>query len=210
MLYLCEIKDNVIRPYLPFQNETEFAAYLTYHSRYDSLIADQNLTGNDMYRLANYDDYVPDKYILRTSCLIDEHNRILDVRDYEHLIPASKDVYDAWYKRVYNIPNGHRRFRKQGRTHRKWYHYTHMTKETDFDPDITNNEFRLRHINRIKGRKTRPYDDMIEQNENNWKSTKSAHQYMWHKPRHTFMITPSTSYDADYMMDPYDADIPAA
>ena len=211
MLYLCQMKDCYLIAYAAFKNERELAAYLTYTAIYDNIVANQNLSGNDTVYVRDLVGCkivttiaVPifeSRYVPRTTRLVDEHGRILDIRNFEHLLPGDEATYNAWRERTILKPRREERCRRQGRTHRKGYHYLSMASkwETDAESIDYNN---IRHINRIRTHNTQsPYDDMLEISENNWKSAKVAHQYMWHKPRHKSMLQnncPIVDDDAEF------------
>lgn len=205
MLYLCDIIDNKLYVHFSFLNEQEFGAWLTYRRTYDDLVSRQRLVDTDIRRYSHtvFDKsyYTVDKTVTtldRDIRLIDEYGRTLDVRDYRHLIPDSKTLFDEWCDRTFHKPRIAKRNRRQGRTHRKSGHYTHLTRY--IEPDSELNDIRIRHCNRIS-RKPVLWQECFETAENNWKSKKVEHQYMWHKPRHKAEIKADNNNAFDQLDD---------
>lgn len=180
MIYLCEIKDAQYVCHYMFQNENELAAWLTFRGNYEDILRRQRITNTDICRYYNwYRDTVNTK--TRDICLIDEYGRKLDVRNYQCLIPGDIETYNKWYDRTYRLPRKRKTNRRQERPHRKNYNYTHCSRY--FEPDNELRHIAVRHCNRIS-RKQPLWNEFVETAENNWKSQKVGHQYMWHKPRH--------------------------
>lgn len=202
MLHLCKINNNILYPYVSFQNPDELAAYVAYHMSYENIIADQNLTGNDM-KFCGYlcvatkeieGMTIPiceNTYRIRTTCLVDENRRILDIRNFEQLI-ARKSALTTTRSRSITAHNT----RRQGKSHRKYTHYGHCLKVCETDPILKDFIPELRHANRVRqNSNTLPHNYKVETTENNWKSSKISRQYMWHKPRHKNVIQPIDMID---------------
>lgn len=189
MLYLCDIIDNKFYIHFSFLNEKEFGAWLTYYiNNYEDFVRRQRIVDTDICRYLHIDfnksGYTLDKTVTtldRDIRLIDEYGRTLDIRDYRCLIPGNKTLYNEWYDRTFRKLRLKNSYHRQGRTHRKNWNYTHFTRFIEPDNEINN--ICVRHLNRIS-RKPDLWKECIETTENNWKSQKVAHQYMWHKPRH--------------------------
>lgn len=103
MIYLCYIKNEQYICDHIFQNENEFAAWLTRLGNYEDILHRQRLTDTDIcrYREEYWNNVIE---LDRDIRLLDEHGRILDVRDYQHLIPGDTRIYNKWLDRTYLQP----------------------------------------------------------------------------------------------------------
>lgn len=185
MIYLCNIKNDELHLQHSFDTDQEFAAYLT-NGMFDYILLHQRLTTTDICRknIYEYGESVLYTYD-RDIQILDEFGRILDVRNFAHLIPTNDSVYNVWKKKQ-NIAfrakhNNHR----QGKTHKKWGHYKYEHSFFPLDKELSHIDVNLRHRNRcLRNVGPKHYIETWKTTENNWKCTKVPYQYMWHKPRH--------------------------
>lgn len=178
MIYLCELNDG--RRYLQdvFKTEQEFTLYLAGRT-YAYVLDHQRLTATDIYCRRAYIYDTGQKVLQkheRNLQILDEYGRILDVRDFKHFIPVEPSS---------TRPPKPYKSKRQGRTHCKWGHYKYLHKFVSRDSELQNVDIRLRHRNRLlRGTEKDYYCESWVSTENNWKSQKVRHQYMWHKPVH--------------------------
>lgn len=187
MIYLCNIKNGKLYLQRSFDTEQEFAAYLT-DAMFDHILMHQRLTATDICRKIVY-PYSTNQPVLyeheRNIQILDELGRILDVRDFIHLIPTDISVYNIWKKKQSRAFRIKHRSQKQGEAHKKWGHYKYLHKSVPPDKNLLDIDETLRHRNRrLRCIGLNYYTETWTTTENNWKEQKIRHQYMWHKPKH--------------------------
>jgi hypothetical protein len=195
MFYILTFENEKVYLEREFKNEKELFAYFAVSSRYDSFVKRQRLVSTDVQPLTQT-GATTYAHPCRDLQLIDDQNRILDIRDYRNAIDDYIASDPDFLKRP-SVPDWLAYLRmknkcKQGRSHKKHYFYKGFARYNsstaflskpcviDISEDDTGHLVSIPSIKCDRTHIRNFYEEKWGSNENNWKSAKAAKQYVRH------------------------------
>lgn len=190
LIYLCQLQnDNSCVILNIFKNEQEMIKYFAFdykyagNTRYNNMLANQQLTGNDMMRYyTGYDTGYNDNdiaYAKRLLILLTaDSDKIIDIRNYETTIAKESNAISMTdcQKRTYKSKI------RTGKAHKK-SHSCKSIKNNKLHAKLTDKNYKIcdEDYNIKKRKDYYNYDRYkICDMQNNWKSAKIKKQYAWH------------------------------